>query len=111
MAADLLVENRKFEVTEKARVALEKNGIWIPLAYSEAIHDPIYRSEWKGAIHILNSPDGFGAGIEPGQVHLGAAKHVLHYLKGIICYGLDFGAKGSQQRYGLIAYSDSAYAN
>lgn len=53
----------------------------------------------------------FGAGIEPGQVHLGAAKHVLRYLKGTIGYGLDFGAKGSQQRYGLIAYSDSAYAN
>lgn len=57
MAADLLVENREFEVTEKARVVLEKNGIRIPLAYSEAINDPIYGSELKGAIHRVNSPD------------------------------------------------------
>jgi transposase InsO family protein len=47
---------------------------------------------------------------EPGQVHLGAAKHVLRYVKGTIDYGLVYGAKGRCQQ-GLIAYSDSAYAN
>lgn len=47
---------------------------------------------------------------EPGQVHLGAAKHVLRYVKGTIDYGLVYGAKGRRQQ-GLIAYSDSAYAN
>ncbi|KAI9043642.1 uncharacterized protein KD926_002992 [Aspergillus affinis] len=47
---------------------------------------------------------------EPGKVHLAAAKHVFRYLKGSIDYGLVYGTKGSQKR-GLIAYSDSAYAN
>ena len=43
------------------------------------------------------------------QVHLGAAKHILCYVKGTISYGLMFGAKGSQPK--LMVYSDSAYAN
>ena len=48
---------------------------------------------------------------EPSQVHLGAAKHMLRYVKGTIGYGLMFSAKGRQQQCGLIAYADSAYMN
>lgn len=46
---------------------------------------------------------------KPTQVHLGAAKHVLRYVKGTMSYGLMFGGKGSQPK--LTVYSDSAYAN
>jgi len=43
------------------------------------------------------------------QVYLGVVKHILHYIKGTISYGLTFGIKGSQLK--LTVYSDSAYAN
>lgn len=46
---------------------------------------------------------------EPRQIHLGAAKHILRYIKGTITFGLTFSAKGRQ--IGLSAYADSAYAN
>lgn len=46
---------------------------------------------------------------EPRQVHLNEAKHVLRYVQGTIGYGLIFSAKGRQS--GLMAYTDSAYAN
>ena len=36
------------------------------------------------------------------------AKHVLHYVKATMDYGLVFGAKGRQ---GLVVYTDSAYTN
>ena len=47
---------------------------------------------------------------EPRQVHLVAAKHVLHYIQATIDYRLVFGAK-RRQRQGLVAYTDSVYAN
>ena len=47
---------------------------------------------------------------EPRQIHLGAAKHILRYIKGTITFGLTFSAKG-RQSIGLTAYADSAYAN
>lgn len=46
----------------------------------------------------------------PTQVHLGAAKHIVRYLKGTISYGLTYRAKGSHN-WQLTVYSDSAYAN
>ena len=48
--------------------------------------------------------------VEPNWIYLGAAKHMLRYVKGTIGYGLVFGAKGRRQQQGLITYSDSAYA-
>src|SRR5699024_3591620 len=46
---------------------------------------------------------------EPRRLHLGAAKHILRYIKGTITFGLTFSAKG--RPIGLSAYADSAYAN
>ena len=46
---------------------------------------------------------------EPRQIHLGAAKHILRYIKGTITFGLTFSTKG--RLIGLSAYADSVYAN
>lgn len=46
--------------------------------------------------------------VEPRQVHLVAAKHVLRYIQATMDYGLVFGVKGRQ---GLVTYTDSAYTN
>lgn len=51
VATELLVEDREYEVNEKAREAREKAGIRIPRSYTEAINDPIYGAKWKEAIH------------------------------------------------------------
>ena len=45
---------------------------------------------------------------EPRQIHLVAAKHILHYIQATMDYRLVFGVKGRQ---GLVAYTDSVYAN
>ena len=45
---------------------------------------------------------------EPRQIHLVAAKHILHYIQATMDYRLVFGVKGRQ---GLVAYTDSAYTN
>ena len=45
--------------------------------------------------------------IEPRQVHLIAAKHVLKYLKGTIDYGLRYVA---DCEFGLVGYIDSDWA-
>ena len=44
------------------------------------------------------------------QVHLVVVKHILHYVKATMDYGLVFGAKG-RQRQGLVVYADSVYTN
>lgn len=46
--------------------------------------------------------------MKPRQVHLAAAKHILCYLQATIDHGLVFDVK---RRQGLVAYTDSAYAN
>ena len=42
--------------------------------------------------------------VDPRQVHLVAAKHVLKYLKGTIDYGLGY---ARDCKFGLVGYTDS----
>ena len=51
VAMELLMEDRKFKVNEKARAVCEKAGIQLPKSYNNAINDPIYGSKWQEAIH------------------------------------------------------------
>ena len=45
--------------------------------------------------------------VDPRQVHLVAAKHVLRYLKGTIDYGLRY---ARDCKFGLVGYTDSDWA-
>ena len=46
--------------------------------------------------------------VDPRQVHLVAAKHVLRYLKGMIDYGLRY---AGDCNFGLVGYMDSDWAD
>ena len=45
--------------------------------------------------------------VEPRHVHLVATKHVMRYLKGMICYGLSY---TKDHDFGLYGYTDSYWA-
>ena len=46
--------------------------------------------------------------VDPRQVHLVAAKHILRYLKGMIDYGLRY---AGDCKFGLVGYTDSDWAD
>ena len=98
MSTPMITNWKKFHASEIELVD--------PTLYHQLIGSLMYLVNTRPDIcFAVNSLSQFM--VEPGRVHWGATKHVLHYLQGTLDYGLDY-RQGDGVR--LAGYTDSDWA-
>ena len=83
---------------------------------SERVDTTVYRQMIGSLMYLMNTSPNICFAVntlsqyivDPRQVHLIAAKHILRYLKGTIDYGLWYVANCE---FGLVGYTDLDWAD